>query len=138
VPKPPAPEAAAVQPDATAVATTPVGTDAVAPPAPAAAATKAPAGSVNVSESAAEGLLIKKVDPNYPDQARDQKLDGLVQLRVNINKAGDVTNVKALHGSTLLVDAATVAVKQWKYKPYFVNGAPSEIETSVTLHFKQQ
>jgi TonB family protein len=135
VPKPPAPEAAAIQPDATAVAT-PATTEAVTPAAP--AATKAPLGLVNVSESTAEGLLIKKVDPNYPDQARDQKPDGLVQLRVNINKAGDVTSVKALHGNTLLVDAASTAVKQWKYKPYFVNGAPSEIETSVTLHFKQQ
>jgi len=105
---------------------------------PAPAATKAPAGLVTVSESAAEGLLIKKVDPNYPDQARDQKPDGLVQLRLNINKAGDVTSVKALHGNPLLVDAATTAVKQWKYKPYFVNGTPTEIETSVTLHFKQQ
>jgi periplasmic protein TonB len=36
-----------------------------------------------------------------------------------------------------LVAAASAAVKQWKYKPYFVNGAPTEIETSVTLHFKQ-
>jgi TonB family protein len=134
VPKPPAPEAASVQPDPTAGAPA-AATEAVTPTAP--AVIKAPLGLVNISESTAEGLLIKKVDPNYPDQARDQKPDGLVQLRVNINKAGDVTSVKALHGNTLLVEAASAAVKQWKYKPYVVNGAPTEIETSVTLHFKQ-
>jgi len=138
VPKPPATEGAAVQPDASAAVAMAAASEAVTPATPAPAATKAPAGLVTVSESAAEGLLIKKVDPNYPDQARDQKPDGLVQLRLNINKAGDVTSVKALHGNPLLVDAATTAVKQWKYKPYFVNGTPTEIETSVTLHFKQQ
>lgn len=93
-------------------------------------------GLVKVSPTVAEGLLIKRVDPNYPDQARDQKLEGLVQLKATINKAGEVTAVKTLHGNPLLAEAAGNAVKQWKYKPYFVNGAPTNIETSITLTFK--
>ena len=135
VPKPPALESsAAPQPDANAALA--AATEAVPTPAP--ADTKTPVGLAKVSESVAEGLLIKRVDPNYPDKARDQKLDGLVQLRANINKSGDVTGVKALHGNALLVEAATAAVKQWKYKPYYVNGAPTDIETSITLNFKPQ
>jgi len=91
---------------------------------------------VKVPDSVAEGLLIKRVDPNYPDQARGQKVEGLVQLSATINKAGDVTSVKALHGNALLVDAASQAVKQWKYRPYTVNGAPTSMETGITLTFK--
>jgi TonB family protein len=102
---------------------------------PAAAVSKT-LGLIKVPESVAEGLLIKRVDPNYPDLAREQKVEGMVQLRANINKAGDVTDVKALHGNPLLIEAASQAVKQWKYKPYTVNGAPANIETAITLTFK--
>ena len=102
----------------------------------AAPATSAAPGLVKVPDSIAEGLLIKRVDPNYPDQARAQKVEGLVQLRATINRNGDVTAVKALHGNPLLAQAASDAVKQWKYKPYVVNGAPTSIETGITLTFK--
>jgi TonB family protein len=151
LPKPPATQTSETDPAATAAGTTPgpgansatapvasVPTDArpvESIPSASPATSKAP-GLVKVPESVAEGLLIKKVDPNYPDQAREQKLEGLVQLRANINKSGDVTDVKAVHGNAILAEAASNAVKQWKYKPYFVNGAPANIETAITLTFK--
>jgi TonB family protein len=139
-PAPPAPQTpkapvaeAAPAPDATATTAAPeVKTE---DPAPAPGPLKPPA-LVKVPDSVAEGLLIKRVDPNYPDQARGQKIDGLVQLSAKINKLGDVTEVKALHGNPLLIDAATQAVKQWKYRAYTLNGAPVNIETGVTLTLK--
>jgi TonB family protein len=144
-PKPPAdltnsalpPATTQPTPDATASTATPETKPAETPASvPAAAATNNASGLVKVPESVAEGLLVKRVDPNYPDQAKSQKVQGLVQLRATISKTGDVTAVKALHGNPLLTDAATEAVKQWKYKPYSVNGAPTSIETSITLTFK--
>lgn len=143
VPKPPPPQATdATAPVATAATATPDATaTTMAPevktenPAPAPGPLKPPA-LVKVPDSVAEGLLIKRVDPNYPDQARGQKIDGLVQLSAKINKLGDVTEVKALHGNPLLIDAATQAVKQWKYRPYALNGSAVNIETGVTLTLK--
>jgi TonB family protein len=128
--KPPVAQAPAV--DATA---TPAAEAKADNPIPAPGPSTPPA-LVKVPDSVAEGLLIKRVDPNYPDQARAQKIEGLVQLSATISKSGDVTSVKALHGNPLLVDAASQAVKQWKYRPYMVNRAPTNMETGVTLTFK--
>jgi TonB family protein len=144
VPKPPATRAVDASAPAvgTSAAPTPDATGTTAAqevkkedPAPAPGPLKPPA-LVKVPDSVAEGLLIKRVDPNYPDQARGQKIDGLVQLSAKINKLGDVTEVKALHGNPLLIDAATQAVKQWKYRPYALNGGAVNIETGISLTLK--
>ena len=52
-----------------------------------------------------------------------------------ISKNGDITAVKLLKGEPLLAHAAVDAVKQWKYKPYLLNGAPVEIQTQITVKF---
>ncbi len=87
---------------------------------------------VRVSDSVAEASVLKKVDPIYPPLARIQ---GTVTLQVVINKAGDVENIKLYSGHPMLAPAAIDAVKQWKYKPYLLNGEPVEVETKVTVNF---
>jgi len=92
--------------------------------------------TVNISQGVSQGLLYKKVSPVYPPAAMRMRVEGAVQLVATISKNGDITHVKALSGDTLLTKAAVDAVKQWKYKPYLLNGEPVEIQTQVTINFK--
>jgi protein TonB len=92
--------------------------------------------TLNVSQGVSQGLLIKKVAPTYPQSALRLRIEGTVQLLATVSKEGSITHVKVLSGDSQLTRAASDAVKQWKYKPYLLNGEPVEIQTQVTVNFK--
>jgi len=79
---------------------------------------------------------VKEVQPIYPPSALRARIEGPVQLLATLSKNGDITAVKTLNGDKQLAQAATTAVKQWKYKPYLLNGEPVEIQTQITVNFK--
>jgi protein TonB len=89
-----------------------------------------------ITQSVSEQLLVKKTQPVYPAAGRQKKLAGDVQLQATVGKDGAVTQIKVLNGDEVLAHAATDAVRQWKYKPYVLNGQPTEFETPVTVNFK--
>lgn len=91
---------------------------------------------VRVSQGVSTGLLVKKVTPEYPPIAKQAHVQGSVTLRAVIGKDGKVENVQPESGSPLLASAAVNAVKQWKYKPYVLDGSPVEVETTVTVNFR--
>ena len=91
-----------------------------------------------ISQGVAQGLLTKRVQPVYPPQAVAMHLQGAVQLLATISKDGNVTNLKQVAGDPVLGHAAMDAVKQWKYKPYLLNGEPLEIQTEITVNFKPE
>ena len=64
------------------------------------------------------------------------RIEGSVELMATVSKTGDITHVKVLSGDSQLSQGRTDAVKQWKYKPYLLNGEPVEIQTQVTINFK--
>jgi len=82
-----------------------------------------------------EGNLIYKPPPAYPPIARAGRIQGTVVLRAIISRAGAIENLQALSGHPLLIPAAIEAVKQWRYRPYVLNGEPVEVETRVTVNF---
>jgi TonB family protein len=84
---------------------------------------------------AAQARLIRLVEPVYPQQARDQKVQGSVVLDVDAGQDGFVKEVKIVRGDPLLTEAAIAAVKQWRFKPLLVEGRPKEIQTEVVLNF---
>jgi protein TonB len=92
--------------------------------------------ALNVSQGVSQGLLVKKVQPKYPPNALRARVEGSVQLLATISKNGDISAVKILSGDSQLSHAAADAVKQWKYKPYLLNGSPVEIQTQITVNFK--
>ena len=94
-----------------------------------------PASIVELSPDAAEGSVIERVEPEYPEQALAQRLQGSVLLDVRIGADGAVQNIKVLSGDPQLAEAAIVAVRQWKFKPHLVNGRAVEMNTQVTLKF---
>ena len=88
-----------------------------------------------LSPSAADGSLLQRVEPQYPDAARVQNIQGTVVLEAHIDRAGNVQDVQMVSGPPLLAQAAIDAVKQWKFKPHRVNGSPVEMQTRITLNF---
>ena len=92
--------------------------------------------TLNISQGVSQGLLIKKVQPTYPQNALAMHVEGSVELMATISKSGSISAVKVLKGDSLLTRAATDAVRQWKYKPYQLNGEPVEIQTQITINFK--
>jgi len=90
---------------------------------------------VRVSQGVTEGLLMKKVQPQYPALARQARIQGAVVLQASIGKDGNVQNLRAVSGHPMLTPAAIEAVKQWKYRPYFLNGEAVEVDTTITVNF---
>lgn len=92
--------------------------------------------TLNISQGVSQGLLIKKVQPIYPQNALAMHVEGAVELLATVSKTGSISAVKVLKGDSLLARAASDAVRQWKYKPYQLNGEPVEIQTQITINFK--
>jgi protein TonB len=92
--------------------------------------------TVRISQGVSQGLLIKRVQPKYPPAALAVRSQGAVQIEATINKEGNVTNLKVLSGDPVLAHAALEAVRQWRYKPYYLDGEPVEIQTQITVNFK--
>src|SRR5947209_6575773 len=90
---------------------------------------------VRVSAGVTNGLLIRKPQPPYPPLARQARIQGTVILQAEISKTGDIQNLRLISGHPMLAPAAIEAVKQWKYKPYLLNGEPVEVETTVQVNF---
>jgi protein TonB len=92
--------------------------------------------TLRISQGVSQGLLIKRVQPKYPQAALSAHVQGAVQIQAFIDKEGKVVNLKVLRGDPGLAHAALEAVRQWRYKPYYLDGQPVEIETQITVNFK--
>jgi|HubBroStandDraft_5_1064220.scaffolds.fasta_scaffold50876_2 TonB family protein len=90
---------------------------------------------IRVSQGVEQGLLVTKIQPQYPPDAKDQHIQGVVLLSVTIDKQGNVANIQVVSGPDSLVPASIEAVKQWKYRPYLLQGIAVEVETQVTVNF---
>ena len=80
-------------------------------------------------------MLIRKVQPVYPPLARNVRVQGAVVLDAVISRAGAIEHLQLISGHPLLVPAAREAVRQWRYRPYVLNGEAIEVETRVTVNF---
>ncbi len=104
-------------------------------PNPAAAAPRAVVQKVRVSSGVAQGLLVHEVKPQYPPLARQARIQGTVVLQAVIGKDGTVENLRVVSGHPMLTQGAIEAVKQWRYKPYYLNGEPIEVDTQISVNF---
>ena len=90
---------------------------------------------VRVSQGVMQGLIIKKVQPKYPKEAKKKHVEGSVILRAVISQTGDIGELQLISGPDLLVPSAMEAVKQWKYRPFLLQGQPVEIDTQITVNY---
>jgi periplasmic protein TonB len=107
-----------------------------ADPAPPVTPTPKPASNtLKIAPGTAEGMLVKKVPPTYPLEAKVARVQGTVTVNVTISKTGAVSAVDVVDGPELLQSAAVDAVKQWEFKPFSLLGEPVEFETTVHVVF---
>jgi TonB family protein len=95
-----------------------------------------PSHPVRISQGVAETLLLKRIEPTYPAEAKEKGIGGKVLLQVHVSAAGDVEGVTVISGDDLLTPAAVEAVRQWKYKPYKLNGESVAVEMMITVLFR--
>ncbi len=91
---------------------------------------------VRVSQGVTEGRIIQKIEPTYPKLAQAARIQGQVVLTAIISKTGEIQDLVLISGHPLLAPAAIEAVKQWRYRPYLLNGEPVEVETTITVNFQ--
>ncbi len=81
------------------------------------------------------GNILTRVNPVYPQAAKDAKVQGAVRLKAIIGKDGAVRSLQVISGPEELTHSALDAVHQWVYKPYLLNGQPTEVETVITVNY---
>jgi protein TonB len=91
--------------------------------------------ATRVSGGVVEGLLLPHATPSYPQIARTAGIGGEVVLAATISAQGRIENLRVISGHPLLRDAAIVAVKEWRYRPYLLDGKAVEVETTITIRF---
>jgi protein TonB len=79
--------------------------------------------------------LLDKVLPTYPTQAQQAQVQGEVVLQALIAKDGTIADLRPVSGPQVLSEAAMKAVRQWRFKPYLVDGKPVEVQTNIRVNF---
>jgi periplasmic protein TonB len=80
-------------------------------------------------------MLIHKVQPKYPQEAVEERIEGTVRLHAVIGRDGSVAQLEIVSGYPALASAALDAVRQWKYRPSLLNGEPVEVDTTIDVIF---
>lgn len=91
---------------------------------------------VKVASGVTTGLLVKKVNPTYPAEARAAHIQGTVLLKAEISTTGDIIDLELLDGPIELAGSAVAAVRQWKYKPYLLMGQPVTVMTQIQVNYQ--
>jgi len=82
-------------------------------------------------------IPIKKVEPQYTEEARDAKIIGTVLLRLHIEKDGSPQNITVIEGLPMGLDEKAVeAIKQWKFKPGMKDGKPVRVQATIEVNFR--
>ena len=89
---------------------------------------------IQVSSAEMGKLLVKRVGPEYPDEARAKRIQGTVTLRATVSRDGNVIDVSVISGDSELSQAALSAAKKWEYHPYLVGGEAVEVETTIQMN----
>lgn len=109
----------------------------VAPP-PAPVVKKVPPPSpqrIRVGGAVQKARMLRQVQPQYPQLARNARIQGTVRLSAIIGKDGSIQELQVLDGHPLLIPAAIQAVKEWRYKPTLLNGQAVEVSTQIDVNF---
>ena len=83
-------------------------------------------------------LLTRRIEPVFPPLARQTRRSGKVELHALIGTDGSVQELQVVSGDPLFVDSALQAVRQWHYRPTYLNGQPVEIDTFITVIYTLQ
>ena len=93
--------------------------------------------ALQVPAEVMQKLLVHRVEPVYPAEARKQNLQGIIAVDIVVGSDGSVVSMRALNGPDVLARAAMDALRWWKFQPYLVNSEPAVVETTVAVEFKR-
>jgi protein TonB len=93
-------------------------------------------GPLTISSGVSKGLLLAPIQPIYPRIAVQARVEGTVILTATIDKQGRITGLQVLSGNPMLTTAAVDAVKEARYKPYLLNGQPTDVVTTISVTFR--
>jgi TonB family protein len=82
------------------------------------------------------GRLLRRVDPSYPPEAVQQRIQGTVRLHAVIGKDGKIQSLEPVSGPPLLVGSAEIAVREWRYGPTLLDGRPIQTQADIRLEFR--
>ncbi len=88
------------------------------------------------SERVVIGKLISHSEPFYPAEARNQRIEGSVELRARVGRTGQIIAVTPVSGAGPLTSAALTAVREWRYEPTFIDGDPAETVADIIIVFR--
>jgi protein TonB len=91
---------------------------------------------VNVSSGVSAGLLLAPIRPEYPQIARITHTEGTVVVDAVISRIGTIESARVLSGPPILQQAALEAVRQARYRPFLLNGQPTDVQTTITIVFR--
>jgi len=106
------------------------------PQSPSPAAKDTTSQPVTVPSQIADQYLVQRVEPEYPEPARQQHIQGPVILEALVGRDGAVEKLSTVSGDPQLAAAATDAVRQWRFKPFLRNGSPEQFQTQITVSFR--
>jgi len=90
---------------------------------------------IHVTSTLQAAKLTHRVDPDYPQLAKQARISGVVVLQVTIDEHGNVATIRVVRGHALLDDAAVTGVRQWRYSPTYLNGQAVPVTATVTVQF---
>jgi len=90
---------------------------------------------VIIPEDMAVGMLIHKVNPEYPAKAKRARISGIVILKATISKTGEILDLHVECGPAILQEPSLKAIREWKYRPYLLRGEPVEVQTTIKVTF---
>jgi periplasmic protein TonB len=96
------------------------------------------AGRISVSSGVSQGLLLAPIRPVYPTIAKAAHVEGTVVVEAVISRTGTVESLHVLSGPVMLQSAAIDAIRAARYQPYRLNGAPIEVQTTITVNFRME
>jgi len=94
-------------------------------------------GPKRVVSQLTEAQLLNRVEPVYPHIAALSGIQGQVRLHAIIARDGSIQSLNVINGHPMLASAALEAVRQWRYRPYVLNGEAVEVETFITVNFRK-
>ncbi len=91
--------------------------------------------AVTVAQGVMVGMLVHRVQPVYPAEARNAGISGTVVLQAVIGKDGKIESLHAISGPKVFIPSALGAVQQWTYRPYMMNGEAVKVDTQITVNY---
>jgi protein TonB len=91
---------------------------------------------IHISSGVLAGNLIAPIRPEYPSIAKAAHVEGAVVIDAIISRSGTIESTRILSGPPMLQAAALAAVRQARYRPFLLNGQPTEVQTTITINFR--